>query len=144
RPRGRADPLPEPQDDPAGEPDQEEELGSREVLVLARVALCAAFAAATGPAATGPAATGPAAAGTSPAAPPPGDPLAGALAAALPTGASTDVVLIDHPSAPRAPRVHAATPVGAPPAAVKAVLLDTAHYRAIIPGLVKVETAPAA
>jgi hypothetical protein len=101
--------------------------------VLARVALTAAFAAATGPA--------------PPAAPPattPSDSVAVALAAALPAGAATDVVLIDHPSTPRAPRVHAATPVGAPPATVKAVLLDTGHYRAIIPGLVRLEVAPAA
>jgi hypothetical protein len=69
-----------------------------------------------------------------------GDPqMAAALAAALPDGTSTDVVVIDRPSVPRAPRARAATPVGALPAAVKAVLLDTARYRAIIPGLVRVD-----
>jgi hypothetical protein len=69
-----------------------------------------------------------------------GDPqMAAALGAALPAGLSNDVVVIDQPFVPRAPRARVATPVGALPAAVKAVLLDTAHYRAIIPGLVRVD-----
>jgi hypothetical protein len=118
--------------------------------VLARVALCAAFAAVAGqappPTAAPPAAAPPAAAPPA-AAPPPAlrdADVTAALAAALPADASTDVLLIDQPSVPHAPRARAATAVAAPPATVKAVLLDTAHYRAIIPGLVRNETTPAA
>ena len=113
--------------------------------MLARVVLCAALAVVAGPA-PGPAT--PAAPALAPPLPAPASaahPLRdadvpAALAAALPADAATDVVLIDQPSVPRAPRARAATAVGAPPATVKAVLLDTAHYRAIIPGLVRHET----
>ena len=117
--------------------------------MLARVVLCAALAVVAGPA-PGPAT--PAAPALAPPLPAPASaahPLRyadvpAALAAALPADAATDVVLIDQPSVPRAPRARAATAVGAPPATVKAVLLDTAHYRALIPGLVRHETSTAA
>jgi hypothetical protein len=65
------------------------------------------------------------------------------LMAAIPADGTVDVVVIDQPAAPNAPRVRAATAVAASPAAVKAVLLDPAHYKAIIPGLVRSESAPA-
>jgi hypothetical protein len=66
-----------------------------------------------------------------------------ALAAALTPDGSHDIVLIEQPSRPGAPRVRAATLVGAPPAAVKAVLLDAHRYRAIIPGLVRMDVSKA-
>ncbi len=66
-------------------------------------------------------------------------PLTTALAAAVPADGSSDVVLVEMPFTPHAPHVWAATPVAAPPATVKAVLLDPAHYRAVVPGLVRVE-----
>ena len=62
-----------------------------------------------------------------------------ALAAAVPVDGSSDVVLVQMPFTPRAPHVWAATPVAAPPAVVKAVLLDPPHYRAVVPGLVRTE-----
>jgi hypothetical protein len=62
--------------------------------------------------------------------------VAAALVAALPTDGLTDVVLIDHPATSGAPRVRMATAVSAPPATVRAVLLDPAHYQAVIPSLV--------
>ena len=67
-----------------------------------------------------------------------------ALTAALPADGSADLVVIDQPAPAHAPRVRAAAPVAAPPAAVKAVLLDPAHYRKIIPGLVRSEFTRAA
>jgi hypothetical protein len=60
-----------------------------------------------------------------------------ALVATLPADPATDVVLVDQPAVPEAPRVRAATHVGASPAAIKDVLLDPAHYRAIIPALIR-------
>ncbi|HXU63207.1 MAG TPA: hypothetical protein VN962_15995 [Polyangia bacterium] len=68
--------------------------------------------------------------------------LAGALVAALPADGRTDVVLIEQPSRPGAPRVRAVTRVNAAPAAVRAALLDTAHYGAVIPALVQAEARP--
>jgi hypothetical protein len=59
------------------------------------------------------------------------------LAAALPADGRTDVVLIDLPAVTGAPRVRAATRVNAGPAAVRAVLLDPTHYRALIPSLIR-------
>ena len=79
-------------------------------------------------------------------APSPDAQIAAALVAAMPADGMTDVVLIDHPATPRAPRVRVATVVRAAPALVKAVLMDPARYKAIIPGLVRydVEGAPGA
>jgi hypothetical protein len=65
------------------------------------------------------------------------------IAAALPADGATDLLLIDHPSASGTPRVRAATAVSAPPASVRAVLLDPAHYHAIIPGIVNADATPA-
>jgi hypothetical protein len=65
--------------------------------------------------------------------------IASLLAAALPADGVTDLLLIEHPSASGAPRVRAATAVSAPPASVRAVLLDPAHYHAIIPGIVNAD-----
>ncbi|HLK91154.1 MAG TPA: hypothetical protein VKZ18_14745 [Polyangia bacterium] len=63
--------------------------------------------------------------------------LAAALATALPAEGRIDLVEIDLPSVPDAPRVRAATRVAATPAAIKNILLDPAHYQAIIPSLIK-------
>lgn len=63
----------------------------------------------------------------------------GLLAAALPADGTTDVVLVDWPAAPGAPHVRAITIVGAAPAAIKAVLLDVANYRKIVPALVRAD-----
>jgi hypothetical protein len=62
-----------------------------------------------------------------------------ALIAALPVDRSTDLVVIAQPSAPDAPRAWGVTRVAASPAAIKDVLLDPAHYRALIPALIKSE-----
>ena len=62
-----------------------------------------------------------------------------ALIAALPADPRTDLVLIAQPSAPDAPRAWGATRVAASPAAIKDVLLDPAHYGALIPALIKSE-----
>ena len=62
-----------------------------------------------------------------------------ALLAALPGDRSTDLMVIAQPSAPDAPRAWGATRVAASPAAIKDVLLDPAHYRALIPALIKSE-----
>jgi hypothetical protein len=62
-----------------------------------------------------------------------------ALIAALPADGSTDLMLIAQPSAPDAPRAWGVTRVAASPAAIKDVLLAPAHYRALIPALVKSE-----
>ena len=62
-----------------------------------------------------------------------------ALIAALPADGATDLVVIAQPSAPDAPRAWGATRVAAAPAAIKDVLLDPAHYRALIPALIKSE-----
>lgn len=62
-----------------------------------------------------------------------------ALIAALPPDGATDLVVIAQPSAPDAPRAWGATRVAASPAAIKDVLLDPAHYRALIPALIKSE-----
>jgi hypothetical protein len=66
-----------------------------------------------------------------------------ALGALLPPGNATDIVLIDQPTHPRAPRVHAATVAFAAPDTVKALLGDPARYRGIIPGLIKHDVEPA-
>jgi hypothetical protein len=58
------------------------------------------------------------------------------LAAALDAAAGADVVVFDLPATPGAPRIHGATLVRAPAGTIKAVLLDPAHYRALIPALV--------
>jgi hypothetical protein len=68
--------------------------------------------------------------------------VAAALIAALPADRATDVVLVDEPAAPDAPRVRAATRVGAAPAVIKDVLLDPAHYRALIPALIRGDLEP--
>ena len=60
-----------------------------------------------------------------------------ALSAALPADGATDLVVIAQPSAPDAPRAWGVTRVAASPAAIKDVLLDPAHYRALIPALIK-------
>jgi hypothetical protein len=70
--------------------------------------------------------------------------IAALIASALPDDGATDLVLIDHPSPSGAPRVRAATAVAAPPAAVRAVLLDPSHYHAIIPGVVNADARAAA
>ncbi len=62
-----------------------------------------------------------------------------ALCAALPADGATDLVVIAQPSAPDAPRTWGVTRVAASPAAIKDVLLDPAHYRALIPTLIKSE-----
>ncbi|HVY36546.1 MAG TPA: SRPBCC family protein, partial [Polyangia bacterium] len=68
--------------------------------------------------------------------------IARALAAALPEDGRTDVLVIDRPSVPGAPRVRGAARVNAPPEAVRAALLDAARYGAVIPSLVKAEVRP--
>jgi hypothetical protein len=68
--------------------------------------------------------------------------IAALIVAALPEDGVTDLVLIDHPSPSGAPRVRAATAVAAPPATVRAVLLDATHYHAIIPGVVGADAKP--
>ena len=60
-----------------------------------------------------------------------------ALITALPADGATDLVVIAQPSAPDAPRAWSATRVAASPAAIKDVLLDPAHYGALIPSLVE-------
>ena len=65
------------------------------------------------------------------------DRLNAALIAALPTDGATDLVVIAQPSAPNAPRAWGATRITASPAAIKDVLLDPAHYQALIPALIK-------
>ena len=65
-----------------------------------------------------------------------------ALSAALPADRSTDLLVIAQPAAPDAPRAWAVTRVAASPAALKDVLLDPAHYRALIPALIKSELEP--
>ncbi len=65
--------------------------------------------------------------------------IARALLAALPGDGRTDVVVVDDPTLPGAPRVRGATRVKAPPEAVRAALLDAAHYGAVIPSLVRSE-----
>jgi hypothetical protein len=62
-----------------------------------------------------------------------------ALISALPVQGSTDLVVVAQPGAPDAPRAWGITRVAASPAAIKDVLLDPAHYRALIPALVKSE-----
>ena len=62
-----------------------------------------------------------------------------ALIAALPADGATDLVVIAQPSAPDAPRAWGVTRVAASPAAIKDVLLDPAHYGALIPALIKSE-----
>ena len=62
-----------------------------------------------------------------------------ALSAALPADGATDLVVIAQPSAPDAPRAWGVTRVAASPAAIKDLLLDPAHYRALIPALIKSE-----
>jgi hypothetical protein len=58
-----------------------------------------------------------------------------ALAAALPADGRSDLLLIERVSGHAAPRVFGATRTTAAPAAIKAALLDPAHYRALIPAL---------
>jgi hypothetical protein len=58
-----------------------------------------------------------------------------ALAAALPADGRSDLLLIERSSGQAAPRVFGATRTTASPAAIKAALLDPAHYRALIPAL---------
>jgi hypothetical protein len=70
-------------------------------------------------------------------APAPAPPAAPSLAGALVVSGDADVVVIDLPVPSGAPHVRAATLVQAPPAAVTAVLLDPAHYRALIPALIR-------
>jgi len=73
-------------------------------------------------------------------APAPDDPqLGAALGAALPADGSSDLILIQRASAQNPARVLGATRVAATPAAVKALLLDPARYRALIPALVGAE-----
>src|SRR4051794_40649625 len=61
------------------------------------------------------------------------------LTAALPPDGTADVVLVDWPAAPGTPHVRAVTVVGAAPAAIRSVLLDTANYRRIVPALVRAD-----
>jgi carbon monoxide dehydrogenase subunit G len=68
--------------------------------------------------------------------------LAAALGNALPADGASDLVEIDQPSVPEAPHVRAATRVRATPAAIKDVLLDPAHYRALIPSLIRSDLQP--
>jgi hypothetical protein len=65
-----------------------------------------------------------------------------ALIAALPADGVTDLVVIAQPSAPDAPRAWAATRIAASPASIKDVVLDPAHYTALIPSLIKSELEP--
>jgi hypothetical protein len=59
-----------------------------------------------------------------------------ALGAALPADGSSDLLFIEQPFPERAPRLLGATRIAAAPATIRAVLLDPAHYRALIPALV--------
>jgi hypothetical protein len=68
--------------------------------------------------------------------------VAAALIVALPADRATDVVLVDQPGVPDAPRVRSATRVAAAPAAIKDLLLDPAHYRALIPALIRGDLEP--
>ncbi len=68
--------------------------------------------------------------------------VAAALIAALPADRATDVVLVDQPGVPDAPRVRAATRVDAAPPVIKDVLLAPAHYRALIPALIRGDLEP--
>lgn len=65
--------------------------------------------------------------------------VAAALVAALSPDGATDLMLIDQPSTPDAPHVRGAARVAATPAAIKNVLLDPAHYRALIPSLLRAD-----
>jgi hypothetical protein len=58
-----------------------------------------------------------------------------ALAAALPADGQSDLLLIERTSGPAGPRVFGATRTTAAPAAIKAALLDSAHYHTLIPAL---------
>jgi hypothetical protein len=58
-----------------------------------------------------------------------------ALAAALPADGQSDLLLIERTSGQATPRVFGATRTAAAPAAIKAALLDAAHYHALIPAL---------
>jgi hypothetical protein len=58
-----------------------------------------------------------------------------ALGAALPADGRSDLLFIQPPSGGGAPRVLGATRFASVPATLKAVLLDPAHYGALIPAL---------
>src|SRR5262249_17410872 len=64
------------------------------------------------------------------------------LDAALDLAGGADVVAFDLPAPTGAPRVRAATTVRASPAAIAAALLDPAHFRAVIPSLIRSEVVP--
>lgn len=66
-----------------------------------------------------------------------------ALGAALPDGGA-DLLLVQEARAAIASRVLGATRVAAPPGTVRAVLLDPAHYRALVPALQATEVGGAA
>jgi hypothetical protein len=66
------------------------------------------------------------------------------LVAALDLAGGADVVAFDLPAKAGAPRVRVATTVRAPAAAVAAVLLDPARFRAAIPALIRADVRPAA
>ncbi|HXT95189.1 MAG TPA: hypothetical protein VN853_02745 [Polyangia bacterium] len=68
--------------------------------------------------------------------------LGAVLAAALPADGASDLVAIEQPNVPDAPHVRAATRVRATPATIKDVLLDPAHYRALIPSLIRSDLEP--
>jgi len=75
-----------------------------------------------------------------PAASPSGKPdIPALLTAALPADGTTDIVLVDWPSAPRTPHIRAATITAATPAAVRDVLLDAGNYRKIVPAFVRAD-----
>ena len=61
------------------------------------------------------------------------------LTAALPADGTADVALVDWPAVSGTPHVRAATVVAAAPAAVRAVLLDAANYRKIVPSLIRAD-----
>jgi hypothetical protein len=71
--------------------------------------------------------------------PPPTADVPAMLTAALPADGTADVVLVDWPATAGTPHVRAVTVVGAAPAAIKSVLLDSANYRKIVPALIRAD-----
>src|SRR5262249_28747470 len=121
-----ARPRRQEQDDPARRADQEEKLSPMPRAAVLGLLIAWGSAA---PALGGPEA----------------EDLAAALTAGLDVvGASADVVVVDLPAAPGAARVRCATLVKAAPATIKEVLLDTAHYRMLIPALIRSDVEPGA
>jgi hypothetical protein len=70
------------------------------------------------------------------------DPGAATAAALDVTGPFADVLVVDLPATAGAARIHCATLVRAPPGTIQAMLLDPAHYRALIPSLIRSDVEP--